>query len=426
MKAIWLLEDTVNSKLKGYISLLAKNNIEISKILTTNPNKNHWGISQQTIKPNIVGGTNILLKISYLFGQSVNSLTDIHFPKRNVYSYQFISGLINIFWLIKLKWFNKVLPSYTKTIKLLRGRRNSKNCCSILQGIDCIVVDSLWIRNINFLDLILYSKRKQIKVVVYVSSWDNSFYSQFIDLGDIYLVWSQMMMDDLKTIQKIEPKEWIFSGPIIFNKFYQISKTIGDISSDRTITYAFAFADSIMLPFEVSFVKLIASSLQSIGWKLIVRPYPTTTLNELSDLNNIENVEIYTIPSAKIDRYGDGKELISFSSEEERLGFLLKGRVFLSLGTSFTIEASLSNIPIFHLVLDEKASKTESIIEIAKRINLSDHIMRYYNTSFENISSPKGLKLRIEQLEKDDSYNEMVNKNTDFKFRIGVNHLEIK
>ena len=65
------------------------------KILTTNLNKNPE-IIQQTIKPNIVGGSNILLKISYLLGQSVESLTDINFPKRNVYSYQFISSIINI------------------------------------------------------------------------------------------------------------------------------------------------------------------------------------------------------------------------------------------------------------------------------------------------------------------------------------------
>ena len=110
----------------------------------------------------------------------------------------------------------------------------------------------------------------------------------------------------------------------------------------------------IMLPFEVNLVKKLASALKPIGWKLIIRPYPTTTLNELLDLSKIENVQIYTIPSAKIDRFGNGKELISFSSEEERLRFLSQGRIFLSLGTSFTIEASLANIPIIHLVLKKK------------------------------------------------------------------------
>ena len=110
-----------------------------------------------------------------------------------------------------------------------------------------------------------------------------------------------------------------------------------------------------MLPFEVNLVKL-ASALKPIGWKLIIRPYPTTTLNELLDLSKIENVQIYTIPSAKIDRFGNGKELKFFI--EERLRFLSQGRIFLSLGTSFTIEV-IANIPIIHLVLNEER-KTES------------------------------------------------------------------
>ena len=146
-------------------------------------------------------------------------------------------------------------------------------------------------------------------------------------------------------------------------------------------------------------------------------------IKELIDLTQHENLQIYKIPSTKI-RYGDGKEYINFSTEQERLNFLLQGSMFLSLATSFTIEAALANIPILQIILNEKLEQDESILEIAKRINLSDHITRYYNTSFENVLNMDDLKKKITQLHKNQNLNHLEQKNNDFKLRIGTQHLK--
>ena len=163
MKAYWLLEDTLNYKLEGYPHVLKNNNIKILKIISSNPGKNLWGINQQKIEKNEFGAANLMLKLCFLISKTANSNTDKEFPKRNVYSLPFISGGINFFWSLKLKFFNRFLLSYSDTLMRLRGKRNFYKCSQLLNGVDAIVVDSLWVRNADFLDLIFFSKKMGLR-----------------------------------------------------------------------------------------------------------------------------------------------------------------------------------------------------------------------------------------------------------------------
>ena len=50
-----------------------------------------------------------------------------------------------------------------------------------------------------------------------------------------------------------------------------------------------------------------------------------------------------------IDRYSDSHERISLDSDAYKLEFLRNQRFFLSLATSFTIEAAIANSRIIHI-----------------------------------------------------------------------------
>ncbi len=156
-------------------------------------------------------------------------------------------------------------------------------------------------------------------------------------------------------------------------------------SSNRPIAvgYAAAFGDEYLGKHEVNLLKTLAIEMgrQLPEYKLKIRPYPTLGTDFYADLRTLSNVEIVSISGTPVDRFGDGREVIRFGSSAERVDYLLSCDVFLSLATSFSIEAAICNLPIVHFLLANEERKTESEHQIFQRIDICDHLSEYFAKS---------------------------------------------
>lgn len=383
MRVLWLLEDSQNPRYQMYLRLFQSRygNVDILGVAESCVLEASYIRSREQSKLS-------LLRMLFLISKSINSKTDQYFNKRNIYSNKMISSIINVYWIFKRRYFNSLMPNYSKLVMWACSNRKTRIDYIDLSLYDSIICDSVWMRNSSFISLIIHARRLNINVDVYVSSWDNIYYTQFIDFGNHYFLWSEKMQKDCFLLHNIGSQiGFTYTGPLLFENF---RKEVRLIQSNRTMLYAMAFADELMLHAEFIFIQELAKVLERIEWRLLIRPYPTLSLEDLGDLASRPNIEIYEIKADIINRFDNGSESIKFSTDEERMRFLSQGSMFLSLGTSFTIEAVISGIPTIHFTLSNDLMTTCE--ELYTRLSISDHIMEYFVKSLYTVGSWEDLK----------------------------------
>jgi len=367
-------------------------------ILTTSKNQIHPTFSKNKVirkKSNrfTSSALTFMSKISFFISYWPDSSTNTKYLDRAGNQHFLIQLMLKVFLPLK-SFFNKFLPKYFDVFQFLSVFSSSSK---EIKSEDEIIFDPLIVRNPELWEFILpLVKRNSIRTTCFIRSFDNPFYSQLFPYADRYFVWGDEMKKDLLANHNIAG-EIVIKGPYIFNKFHEESRRIdGKKNANnkpfKSFGYAVAFPDSFYAEKEKKFIKDLNIYLKKMfkDSVLFVRPYPSVNDSFYDELRS-EGIKISNISGEKIDRYGNSKEKISFGNEIEKIKFLDSVDCFLSLATSFSIEAALRNIPIIHLDLSV-GEFSEEYKDIKKYLGTTDHLKKYYQklpsaTSFKEIST---------------------------------------
>lgn len=328
-------------------------------------------------------------KVCYLLARPADSFTDRGFPIRNVYTGNpAVRWLINRLW--PVKYFgpvSRILPNY-ETLYFAPFRiarffvRDKRRSGERFQRI--IVHDSLILRLTRFTPFILAARRSGFRTIANVRSWDNPFYSQFARGASGYLTWSQSMWRDVQRFHQVRTTAHHSWGPRPFHTFANAvlhsERRPKDAGGTLILGYAAAFCDTLMAAHEVKVIAGIASDLHAKGVnaKILLRPYPIVPMSSYEPLLRYPNVEIVDIQGPSTDRYGDGREIIRFGSDQERIQYLSRCHCFLSIATSFTFEAAIFGLPVLQYFVPRAARHTEHESRFFERLDISDHILKYF------------------------------------------------
>jgi hypothetical protein len=350
---------------------------------------------------------NYWLKICFLLSRPAASLTDKNFPRRNVYSGNvLIRNLINIVWPLKFKFpLLNISKNYEYIFFIpfvIIQLFNKKKRSNLGRYKRIIVHDALIIRLAIFAEFIVTARKQGFLSLANIKSWDNPQYSQFIVNPSGYLTWSEKMWEDVQLMHCIKKDISNFSwGPRTFFEFNNIIETNGNrkirkyIGGTLFVGYAAAFGDEIMLKHEINMIDNLAKEL--VKWnsniKILFRPYPVVVPNAYGILKNNKIIEIEEIEDKKIINKKNNSRI---GSDEERYMYLKKCHFFISMGTSFTFEAAIFGLPIAHYYLNKENRVTECEHEIFNRIDISDHILKYFNLYLEIANDVEKLSKLIE------------------------------
>lgn len=358
----------------------------------------------------VVRAYSLWTKVCYLLSCPSNSSTDRGFPSRNVYT-----GNGAIRWLINKLWpykytasINSLLPTYEDLyfapFKLVRLFFRDKRRASMrFQRV--VVHDSLILRLTRFTPFILTARRNDWRTIANVKSWDNPFYSQFVSGASGYLTWSLSMWRDVQRFHKIKATANHSWGPRPFfnfaNAVHLSNHRPNVVSGTIVIGYAAAFCDTMMAAHEVKVVAGIAKNLQLMGVnaKILLRPYPIIPISTYEPLLRLQNVELVDIQGPSSDRYGDGREIIRFGSDEERIQYLSCCHCFLSIATSFTFEAAIFGLPVLQYYVPKGQRNAEHESVFFERLDISDHIQNYFLAYLPIANDPAELASLMKALE---------------------------
>lgn len=381
-------------------------------------------------------------KACYVLARLAESRTDFEFPSRNIYTGNAaFRQFINVLWGLKTKtWFNRILPSYDRLYffpfvlgnALMRLFSRKRRVPRSSRFSRLVIHDSLVLRLVNFAPFIASARNESIRSLANVKSWDNPFYSQFCATADGYALWSDNMWADISRGHGI-PKRYLLKwGARPFYAYWSSARSAVPVVPARSdsitvplrIGYAAAFCDTIMGRCEIEVIKKVAAVMQRHRPQdvLLFRPYPIIPAAFYEELLKFPNVKIIDIGGKQVDRYGDGRELIKFGSDVERLDYLSRCDCFLSIATSFTIEAAIFGLPIVHLALSSTECETAEEREFFKRIEISDHLEKYYKHSFALVDGYDKLAEKIEDSIANE--NESAMRNRHFLNNIGIPALD--
>lgn len=329
-------------------------------------------------------------RICYLVARIARSSTDLEFPARNIYTgTRLVRAIVNSFWKFKrLPWVNRWLPTYDQVyfapfrLAALFGRKPRGRSGRYRR---VLVHDALLLRLEGMAAFIARARRGGVQTIANIKSWDNPFYSQFARSADAFFVWSRGMWGDVQSTHGLADRPvHVWGARPFFNFSQALASTQFRAQKDGdgiTIGYAAAFCDGQMVAHEVAVVRRIALEMQQRlpQAKLLVRPYPILPLAAYETLAALSNVEILDIKGELTDRFGDGREFIRFGSDEERLDYLSRCDCFLSLATSFTIEAAMCGLPVVHFFMRPEECTSREELAVFQRIAISDHLDVYFN-----------------------------------------------
>ena len=389
----YLTEDSSNAKERNEVDYLSS--IGRVVVVTRGKSLSHYGgkniknLNLPKQSASIASIFFIWTKICYLLSRSSSSLTDKGFPVRNIYTGNtFLQWIINRLW--SLKYFgivNRLLPVYEDMyfapFRFLRiFSRDKRRSNHLFRRI--VVHDSLILRLTRFTPFILLARRHGYHTIANVKSWDNPFYTQFIQNASGYLIWNSSMWKDIQQFHRLRTSLHHIWGPRPFYNFacalQRASKT-PSISLDTIVVgYAAAFCDELMAAHEVAVLAGIAEILliNKVDIQILFRPYPSVSTSIYKPLFHFPNIEIVDIDGSSLDRYGDGREIIRFGSDKERIKYLSRCNCFLSIGTSFTFEAALFGLPVIQYFVPKSERKTNDEMSFFGRLDISDHILNYF------------------------------------------------
>jgi len=366
--------------------------------------KNHFNVTVITpasIRPAQVGdaaqtlphgklfyaGMRLWIKVCTLLAALPVSNIAQRFSERNVYQKsRLLTHFINAIWKLKLRpSINTRLPNFARLAYLYPfGKHRAQQVIDACKP-DLVLYNSLVVTAYPFIGLLKQCKAQKIQRVANVRSWDNPYYLQFDSTADRYLVWSEFMARTISDSQhslKLDAVSW---GPNILKNFYDpstaYSRDKGAPDGAINIGYAAAFGETTAALAEFRLISKIANFLNSHGVRcnVLYRPYPTVATEAFLVHKESEHVSLRGIDATIVDRYGDGRELIRFGTPLEKKNFLDCCDLFLSLGTTFTLEAIIHGAPVIHYFLPAEKRQSADEHLIFNRVEITcDHFDSYF------------------------------------------------
>jgi hypothetical protein len=391
----YLTEDLHNEKERNELIFLSA--VGRVVVVTANPKQsNPLGLKQINVAQPGRGlrALSIWTRLCLLLGRLADSRSDLEFPSRNVYmGSALLRRLVNLIWVIKtIGWVNRALPTYDTLYflpsRLARWFLPARRRRAPGRFARLVVHDALLLRLGPLAPWLDRARAQGIPTLANVKSWDNPFYSQLTTRASGYLVWSESMWQDVRGVQGVGERFHLAWGARPFYKLLAALDKVGPMprlaapseATPLVIGYAAAFCDEYMAGYEVQQVQLLARHLSNHlpSARIRFRPYPVLPESFYAPLGACVNIDIVAIKGSAVDRFGDGREFIRFGSDEERLSYLSSCHCFLSLGTSFTIEAAIAGLPIVQFYLEPQHRAHEAERAIFARFDISDHLSRYF------------------------------------------------
>ncbi len=404
----YLTTDTNNPKELDEIDFLKQ--IGHVVLVTTTEHKTLINVKQLRLKTYTSLQWNIhmfWMRFCIIFSWMADCTANHDFPERNIYlNSKILTKLINGIWRIKkMKWINKILPVYDilyfapfRLWQVVKGRHHPL-ATKVYRRV--IVHDSVLVRLGPLTPFVSWARANGLKSIANVKSWDNPLYTQFSTRADGYLVWGESMWHDIRKIQHIKNECVCYWGARQFTRFLATVKAESCQKQEYDLVkpgkiligYAAAFGDLKMGAYEVELIKSIANYIEEFLPTAILqfRPYPAAPPSMYDPLVTCANITIQNIQGPTHDRFGDGREFVRFGSESERLSYLEHCDCFLSLATTFTIEAAIVGVPIVHLYLESDSRKSIAEQQVFRRIDISYHIMKYYKDTLYTANNYKDL-----------------------------------
>ena len=385
----YLTWDINNTNELSNIEYLKKFGKVVLVTLSTQP-KNKYHLKQITINKQYrwnLWFLKLWMKIAYIFSKTKNTSVDLKFNERILVNNEIAKLLIGFIWKLKIKYINKFLPSYEKIalfpffIKKINKKQIKKERIIVHNAL------IIHMRELNF--FYKYTKKLGLKHIAYIKSWDNPFYSQFCTQSDLYLVWSDLMIEDLEYVHSDINKKYLQWGGRYYKSFAEESTKKLILNEPIYIGYAASFSDSYMAAQEVKLVEALSREIKRANKtsKILYRPYPTIGKEIHLPLLSNKNVEVYEIEGEKTDRYGDKSEMINFGSNIEKINYISKCKFMMTIGTSFAIEAAIMNKPIIPFILADKNRIEDFEKEIFKTTDINQHLVRHINILDKPIDS---------------------------------------
>ncbi len=347
-------------------------------------------------------------RASFLLCRVGQGEIDKRFPERNLFTGgPVFRRMVNFFWSIKT-WplVSGLLPTYSglyfAPLRLAQLWRSAATPARRYQRI--IVFDSVLNRVARFAPFIEHQRQRGAVLVANVKSWDNAFYTRIATEADGFLVWSPAIWHDLQSTHELRSPQHLAWGARPFFDFDAQRRAAPPRPAPRqevlTLGYAAAYAHPHMGRSEAMVIATLARHLQREmpGLRLLFRPYPTHASDVYAVLQDLPGVEVQPIASPPRDRFGDGRECIRFGHAQERLDFLNQCDAYLSLATSFTLEACVAGLPILQLALspDQRHSPAEQAL--FHWMDISDHLQRYFLQELPTARSHEEVALQLAQL----------------------------
>lgn len=341
-------------------------------------------------------------KYCFLISHPTNAVTNSDYINRAIHIQNPISFLLIKYFFSLKKLIPSIFMRFTNIFLLPFQVLRLKYFFYKRSKPDRVVYfDPVTVKNLDLWYYIIYFYfHPRYELIAVTRSWDNVFYAQFFSNADKYLFWSEeMMIDFQKTHQKKVKYELI--GPYLFEEFQNVyfsvcnnesmifSNFLGD-SKQIKVGYACAFPDEHMAKLEIKFLEKLANECNRTNTHheviFFVRGYPNHSKSFYENLlSSGSRILIADFENPMIDRYDDNHEKISFDSDLHKINFLANIDFFLSVATSFSIEAVLCNRPVihFHLHADQEFREINSYIKTA------DHLKKYFKDTLLCVDNNK-------------------------------------
>lgn len=245
---------------------------------------------------------------------------------------------------------------------------NSKQAEELIKNLKPKLVVSTYPANaMEAMVLKAASPRFGCKRVIHLLSWDNiTCKGRFIQMGDYYLTWGDIMKKELIKYYRVKEKQIFKVGVPHFDihvNNFEIQKNkvlLKAVGLDPEIPYMFfGMSSPYFAPSEIEIVEKLAEWVENnyLGnLQLVVRPHPQNMQGHMSDASWLPRLKALESKKVYVDYPQLNKSKISWSMKFEDMfelsNFIGGAVITLNSGSTISIDALMHDKPVVLTVFD--------------------------------------------------------------------------
>jgi uncharacterized protein YneF (UPF0154 family) len=244
---------------------------------------------------------------------------------------------------------------------------NNKKLEALLEEVNPAMLAATYPVNYIEASLLFLARKKNIKTVIQLLSWDNiTCKGYFPETSDYFISWGKIMSDEIKEYYGY-PDDRIFeTGVAHFDSHItlpakeKISGYLKEAGLDPGKPYIFfGMSSPYFSPYEIDIVERLAGEVTEGIYgdiQLVIRPHPQNVQGEMSDLNWLPRLEKLKNERVAVDYPGIEKSHIPWTVQKndlDRLVNLIYGcSILINSGSTITIEGLIHNKPVILTMFD--------------------------------------------------------------------------